>query len=118
MSDDGLYTVSTILRETMPRGFHHVIIKIQGSKIVKELCFRGIKKFTGLTAHDEDEESNSTTVNFFFNGKTRADAVTIFQTEKSNGENAKFGVTVADGITFFTGWVKKIHVCVGLPMTT
>lgn len=60
MSDDGLYTVSPLLRRMLPRGFHRVEATNARTGAKFRTAFVGLRKFTGLGAGDEDEESNST----------------------------------------------------------
>ena len=60
VSDDGLYTVSSLLRVLMPRGLHQIVSVHGPSGATKAWLFRGIPKFTGLIETDEDEASNST----------------------------------------------------------
>ena len=62
--------------------------------------FRGIPKFTGLTAQDEDEVSNSHQHSFFYRGKTMSDARGFYETLKSNGENAKLSLRVLNGVVY------------------
>ena len=62
--------------------------------------FRGIPKFSGLVASDEDEESHAEAAMFFFDGQTMEDVKEVYVTEKSNGENAKLSVRVLDGVDY------------------
>ena len=106
MTDDGLYTISPILREVLPRGLHSITAQVSsrpsviislnvvfgGFKVIlllqpktagvqpSQLWFRGIYKFTGLSANDEDEASNSHDANFFHGGRTLTDAAHLFVT--------------------------------------
>ena len=104
MSDDGLYTVSPVLRELMPRGLHEVVFEQKepkaGSVPATRMLFRGIPKFSGLSAQDEDEISNASAGIFFFDGKRLADAGAFYLTAKSNGENAKFSAALVDGTKY------------------
>ena len=101
VTDDGLYTISMILRRLLPRGFHVIYCKNNiennpnGYKDIK--FFRGIPKFTGLIASDEDEESNSSKHNqsFFYKNYKMNDATHFYETIKSNGENCKLGLLTA-----------------------
>ena len=69
VSDDGLYTLSPILRVILPRGTHSVkVVPKEGEGAPTTFLFRGIPKFTGLEARDEDEDSNSHQANFFYGG--------------------------------------------------
>jgi len=97
VSDDALYTLSPLLRELVPRGLHIITATHKATHHVTRFWFRGIPKFTGLTSNDEDEASNSHEANFFFNGKTMADAHHLCVTRKSNGENAKLSAACLDG---------------------
>ncbi|GAB5353899.1 hypothetical protein AAMO2058_000073700 [Amorphochlora amoebiformis] len=98
MSDDGLYTVSPKLRELMPRGLHEV--KFIGKDSCTTVLFRGIPKFSGLVASDEDEESNASASIFFYDGQSLQDAGRFYVTAKSNGENAKLGCRIIEGTTY------------------
>eukprot|EP00466_Bigelowiella_natans_P000385 jgi/Bigna1/84912/estExt_fgenesh1_pg.C_10347 len=117
MSDDGLYTVSPMLRELMPRGLHRIIVTSKGggkggggggggTKRITRI-FKGIPKFSGLVASDEDEESNASAAIFFYDGKTINDAGGFYTTAKSNGENAKLGCLVADEIPYLVAGSKN-----------
>ena len=103
-SDDGLYTVSPVLRELMHRGLHEVVYEQKepkaGSASATRMLFRGIPKFSGLSAQDEDEVSNASAGIFFFDGKRLADAGAFYLTAKSNGENAKLSVALVDGTAY------------------
>ena len=103
-SDDGLYTLSPVLRELMPRGLHEVVFEQKepkaGSASATRMLFRGIPKFSGLSAQDEDEVSNASAGIFFFDGKRLADAGAFYLTAKSNGENAKLSVALVDGTAY------------------
>lgn len=94
-SDDGLYTISAVLRQCMPRGLSRFAF---GNAPGADVLIRGFRKFTGLTADDEDEESGATShrESFFF---TDAAAETFTVTTKSNGENGKFAVRRVNGAT-------------------
>jgi len=108
VSDDGLYTVSPLLREVMPRGFHYIVATHKETSRTSTFVFRGIPKFTGLEEVDEDEKSNSYQNNFFFRGKSLADGAEAFETEKSNGENAKLGFATLDGVDYLVSGSKNI----------
>jgi len=60
-SDDGLYTVSAVLRRCLPRGLSLFTFAAAGSEsaggVEDHVLVRGFRKFTGLTDEDEDEES-------------------------------------------------------------
>ena len=68
VSDDALYTLSPMLRELLPRGLHSILALPKEDLRMTQLWFRGIPKFTGLEANDEDEASNSHQANFFYGG--------------------------------------------------
>jgi hypothetical protein len=90
-SDDGLYTVSQLLRTYMPRGLSWFEVTEDGR--MATLAVRGFKKFTGLQATDEDEESGATEqTGLFLYGHSIADASRIVVTVKSNGENGKWAL--------------------------
>ena len=73
-----------MLRRTLPRGCHYIKATHKKTNKETEFLFRGIPKFTGLLACDEDEISNSSADQFYFvKGK---DATMAYETEKSNGE--------------------------------
>ncbi|ETO17598.1 hypothetical protein RFI_19724 [Reticulomyxa filosa] len=90
----------------MPRGLHVISIydkkrnhdeTLEGDK--NQDCdfivlFRGIPKFTGLVATDEDEESHSSDnkEGFLFKHYNMKDACGFLRTNKSNGENCKLSV--------------------------
>eukprot|EP00928_Gymnodinium_smaydae_P021479 TRINITY_DN18381_c0_g3_i1.p1 TRINITY_DN18381_c0_g3~~TRINITY_DN18381_c0_g3_i1.p1 ORF type:complete len:636 (-),score=83.93 TRINITY_DN18381_c0_g3_i1:68-1891(-) len=91
--DDGCYLTSAVLRAFMPRGYtHYEFENASGDKASAVL--RGFFKFTGLTAADEDEESNATNEasSFMFHGYTMEDASRFVVTTKSNGENGKYAI--------------------------
>ena len=113
-SDDGLYTISRLLRTLLPRGYHRVAATNRATGAVAVTAFVGIRKFTGLGAGDEDEESNSTDDSsaFFFGSATMADATTLWRTLKSNGENAKFMVWRLDGTDYLLAG-SKVRCLVG-----
>ena len=111
MTDDGLYTVSIILRRILPRGFHAIFVTIKSpqspsndeskasdsvshSDADEVVFFRGIPKFTGLVASDEDDASNSheNSSSFFYRNYTMNDCQSFVNTAKSNGENCKLSV--------------------------
>ena len=83
-SDDGLYTISAVLRQCLPRGFSRFAFAN-----APDVLIRGFRKFTGLTADDEDEESGAASKreSFFFTEDVVAETFTV--TTKSNGENGK-----------------------------
>ena len=96
-SDDGLYTVSELLRTCMPRGLSWFEISENTERIAAtgaSLAIRGFRKFTGLVASDEDEESGATENNelFMYGGRSVADAARVVVTTKSNGENGKWAI--------------------------
>ena len=108
-SDDGLYTVSPVIRALLPRGLHRVEARCVDTDETSGFFFRGIPKFTGLIASDEDEKSNShrSSSAFFYRGKTMKDAATFFRTLKSNGENAKMSLRRLDGILYLLAGSKN-----------
>eukprot|EP00931_Biecheleriopsis_adriatica_P115346 TRINITY_DN91150_c0_g1_i1.p1 TRINITY_DN91150_c0_g1~~TRINITY_DN91150_c0_g1_i1.p1 ORF type:complete len:600 (+),score=148.64 TRINITY_DN91150_c0_g1_i1:26-1825(+) len=91
--DDGCYLTSALLRSFMPRGYTYFTFS-NSSGEQAAVVLRGFLKFTGLTAADEDEESNATAEAdaFMFHGYTRDDASRFVVTTKSNGENGKYTV--------------------------
>eukprot|EP00932_Pfiesteria_piscicida_P020081 SRR837773.69.p1 GENE.SRR837773.69~~SRR837773.69.p1 ORF type:complete len:434 (+),score=193.39 SRR837773.69:57-1304(+) len=93
-SDDGMYTVSAVLRRCMPRGMSRFTFsKAAGEQVI----VRGFRKFTGLTADDEDEESGATNMyeDFYYSADATAARFTV--TTKSNGENGKFSIRRVNG---------------------
>ena len=105
-SDDGLYTVSQLLRTHMPRGVSWFEVSDEASGQSKGLAVRGFKKFTGLVEGDEDEESGATENNalFMYDGKCAADASRVVVTTKSNGENGKWAIRkCGDHLLCFAG---------------
>eukprot|EP01084_Bolivina_argentea_P206142 352018_1 len=132
ITDDGLYTVSLILRKILPRGFHAIYIKNKNknkndsnnstdeikenvSKNTKKeenklnisdydyiKFFRGIPKFTGLVASDEDETSKSheNSSSFFYRNYTISDCKSFVNTTKSNGENCKLSIITCNNISY------------------
>merc|ERR1719161_535128 len=62
-----------------------------------DVVVRGFRKFTGLTATDEDEESGATDRcdDFYYAPKEAATCFTV--TTKSNGENGKFTMRKVKG---------------------
>eukprot|EP00467_Chlorarachnion_reptans_P002231 CAMPEP_0114510054 /NCGR_PEP_ID=MMETSP0109-20121206/13568_1 /TAXON_ID=29199 /ORGANISM="Chlorarachnion reptans, Strain CCCM449" /LENGTH=546 /DNA_ID=CAMNT_0001689307 /DNA_START=1 /DNA_END=1641 /DNA_ORIENTATION=- len=107
MSDDGLYTVSPMLRALMPRGLSEVKFKPTGGGKETTVVFKGIPKFSGLVASDEDEESNASANIFFYKGKSIDNAGGFYTTAKSNGENAKLGCHIVDGIVYLIAGSKN-----------
>lgn len=93
-SDDGIYTKSAVLRRCMPRGLS--VISFSGSPGTT-FIIRGFRKFTGLTASDEDEESEATEHGEDFYLAPKCLATRFAVTTKSNGENGKFAVREAQG---------------------
>ena len=96
-SDDGLYTVSELLRTHMPRGlsWFEISENQQGTAATAaSLAIHGFRKFTGLVASDEDEESGAAENNglFMYGGRSAADAARLVVTTKSNGENGKWAI--------------------------
>jgi len=93
-SDDGIYTISALLRRCMPRGFSRFTFEAFPEE---EVLVRGFRKFTGLNADDEDEESGATehTENFYFEAGRVPERFAV--TTKSNGENGKFSVRSVGG---------------------
>lgn len=91
--DDGCYLTSAVLRAFMPRGFTHFHFT-SASGGTASAVLRGFFKFTGLTAADEDEESNATAEadSFMFHGYKMEAASRFVVTTKSNGENGKYAV--------------------------
>ena len=91
-SDDGLYTVSQLLRTHMPRGLSW--FEISEPQATAGLAVRGFKKFTGLESGDEDEESGATENSglFMYYGRSTTDAARVVVTTKSNGENGKWAI--------------------------
>merc|ERR1712136_544350 len=76
-SDDGIYTISALLRRCMPRGF-------------SRFTFEAFPE-------EEDEESGATehTENFYFEAGRVPERFAV--TTKSNGENGKFSVRSVGG---------------------
>lgn len=110
VSDDSLYTLSPVLRVLLPRGLHFLEVRRKGKDdVVDRFWFRGISKFTGLLAGDEDEVSNShnASSDFFYGGKKLSDAKTFVQTLKSNGENAKMSCRTIDGVLYLLAGSKN-----------
>eukprot|EP00750_Incisomonas_marina_P028136 INCI648.4.p1 GENE.INCI648.4~~INCI648.4.p1 ORF type:complete len:583 (+),score=95.29 INCI648.4:189-1937(+) len=107
VSDDGLYTLSALLREVLPRGLHLLTATHEKTGNVTTFGFRGIPKFSGLVASDEDEESHAEAAMFFFDGQTMEDVKEVYVTEKSNGENAKLSVRVLDGVDYLLAGSKQ-----------
>jgi len=100
-SDDGLYTVSPVLRTCMPRGLSHFTFSEAPEEHV---VVRGFRKFTGLTAEDEDEESGATnaTEDFYYTKELQPARFSI--TTKSNGENGKLSFrSIANKGLLFAG---------------
>lgn len=91
-SDDGLYTISAVLRHCMPRGLSRFEFPERPGE---EVVVRGFRKFTGLTVEDEDEESGATNMYEDFYYTKDAPATKFSVTTKSNGENGKFAVRQA-----------------------
>jgi len=58
-------------------------------------------------ACDEDEESNASASIFFYDGASLKDAGGFYVTAKSNGENAKMGCLVADGVPYLLAGSKN-----------
>ena len=79
---------------------------------------RGLDKFTGLTAADEDEVSDATDHKslFFAGGVAYTDAQTLFVTTKSNGENAKATLRKVGGQWWVLAGSK--NVCLLTPLET
>jgi len=100
-SDDGLYTVSAVLRRCMSRGLSRFTFSAAPGE---EVVVRGFRKFTGLTADDEDEESGATNMYEDFYYTSNVSAAHFAVTTKSNGENGKFSVRRVNGeLLFFAG---------------
>ena len=107
-SDDGMYTLSAVLRRCMPRGLSHFVF--EGARNA-EVIIRGFRKFTGLTAEDEDEQSGATGRKEAFFFSRGAAAARFAVTTKSNGENGKFGVRRVGGqLLLFGGSKNTCHV--------
>ena len=98
-SDDALYRISAVLRTCLPRGCHSISIasKKTGNTVLR-CIFRGMPKFTGLSASDDgDDAASNHNEDFFYHKGKIADVRTFFATTKSNGENAKLSVLVIEG---------------------
>lgn len=113
-NDDGIYTASKLLREHMPRGLSVFELTDKATGAQEWVVVRGFRKFTGLTAGDEDEESGATSAAeaFMYSGKNKADARTLVVTNKSNGENGKWAVRKTSGghLLHFAGSKHVTHV--------
>jgi len=95
------YTLSPMLRVLLPRGLHFVRVKQKGQdEFQQSFFFRGIPKFTGLTAQDEDEVSNSHQHSFLYKDYKMNDAHGFYETLKSNGENAKLSLRVLNDVVY------------------
>ena len=57
--DDTVYLISNLLRTYLPRGLHIVTATNKETNAETVFVFRGIPKFSGMTATDEDEESGA-----------------------------------------------------------
>ena len=91
-----------MLRRILARGCHAIHITHKASKTCTLRLFRGIPKFTGLVASDEDEQSAShqNSSSFFYHGYALADCAEFVKTKKSNGENCKLSVLSLDGVAY------------------
>jgi len=98
--DDTVYLISNLLRTYLPRGLHIVTATNKETNAETVFVFRGIPKFSGMTATDEDEESSASAGAFFFDGRTIEDVKTAYVTEKSNGENAKLSLIRIDDLLY------------------
>ena len=98
--DDTVYLISNLLRTYLPRGLHIVTATNKETNAETVVMFRGIPKFSGLTATDEDEESSASAGAFFFGGRTIGDVKKAYVTEKSNGENAKLSLIRIDDLLY------------------
>lgn len=108
--DDGLYRISRVLRNCLPRGCHAVWIEDKAGKKIQTCLFRGMRKFTGLVSSDDGEDATSDleiSHQDYFRKKTIKDVSTYFSTHKSNGENAKLSVLVAEGTRYLMSGSKN-----------
>jgi hypothetical protein len=112
-SDDGLYTVSAVLRRFMPRGLSLFTFPANESTGYdgQIVLVRGFRKFTGFTSADEDEESGATEHcnDFYFAPSASASSFSV--TTKSNGENGKFTVRKVKGFVLICAGSKNTCIC-------
>ncbi|KNC52583.1 uncharacterized protein AMSG_08445 [Thecamonas trahens ATCC 50062] len=82
------------------------------------MVIRGLDKFTGLTATDEDDVSEAPERKrlFFAGGRSHLEADTLFVTTKSNGENAKATLREIGGEWWVLAGSK--NVCLACPVAT
>lgn len=86
--DDEIYAENPILVKIVPRAFS-ILVKKDDNTIVASVC--GLRKFTGCTPGDDDDEvaGGESDVKAFelLREKFRDNTLTVFRTEKLNGKN-------------------------------
>ena len=89
ISDDGIYEQLPYMNKLMPRGLSFVtFIDEEGNK--ETVVFFGFRKFSGM--EDDEETIDNDKVNNYFRKGTMADVTHFIETDKSNGENAKWTI--------------------------
>ena len=89
IGDDGIYDNLHYMRKLMPRGLSFVEFTNEEDK-TETVVFFGFRKFSGM--EDDDEKIDNDKVNNYFREGTMADVTHFIETEKSNGENAKWTI--------------------------
>lgn len=106
---------SALLRKYQTRGFTFFHFS-SGGTIVTSVV-RGLNKFTGLTATDEDDVSSASDQKrlFFESQRSHTESDTLFVTNKSNGENAKGTVRLIGGVWWLLAGSK--NTCLPCPIS-
>jgi predicted kinase len=89
ISDDGIYEQLPYMKKLMPRGLSFVTFTNEEGN-TETVVFFGFRKFSGM--EDDEETIDNDKVNNYFRKGTMADVTHFMETEKSNGENAKWTI--------------------------
>jgi hypothetical protein len=88
--DDGIYQAVKCMVDLLPRGLSIVSFYDSDSDSTQTTMLYGFKKFSGM--EDDDNSINLKKADKYFRNGTSSDATHFMETEKSNGENAKWTI--------------------------
>jgi len=101
ISDDGIYETLDYMRKLVPRGLS-IITFSKGDEKETAVLF-GFRKFSGME-DDSEEKIDLDKANRYFRTGTMADVTHFMDTNKSNGENAKWTLrTIFEKTWVFAG---------------
>jgi len=97
ISDDGIYEALDYMRKLVPRGLS--IITFSRENETETAILLGFRKFSGME-DDSEEKIDLDRANHYFRNGSMADVTHFMDTNKSNGENAKWTLRTIFGKTW------------------